>query len=265
MTSSQGSPLAWTTSGQPKVSAGMADSTQHLIHDIRLPLQLLEAIVEQMKHQCDLMPVFPFEHDYFIELSIYFALIKRTIVEAEVLRNGPENIRLSRQRSVDVGADILQPAICWCQHTLRAARIPASQVTVEKSQSSRRIYVDNKLLSLAVSILIENSIVRFDRSDTLQNEFTCSIRVHNSIATVMIELFDNGRGIDVVQYDQLSADPTAKLEQPGRYRYSPFRNFLWVARQIIERHGGRLSWERGGDSNVTRIEVPVGVVPKGET
>ncbi len=208
-----------------QVSGGLAHQLRNGIAGAKLALQLHgrehpgEAVPESM--QVALRQLALMEN----YLKRFFDLGKAMQVRAEAI----DLLTL-----VEETASLLRPQ---CVH----ANI---DLFVAPAEGDAKVVADPGQLRQVLFNLISNAI------DAAGPNGRVAIHIRRAVDTMTLEVVDSGPGIpDDVAAKLFEPFVTGKPEGVGLG--------LAVARQIVDAHGGRLTWSRGADETCFRVELPL--------
>ena len=207
---------------------------QKLSHELRVPVQTFQAILEGMETECR-ENQFEFKYPHFREAGIYCDLMRRLMREMDLVRFGPSQIPLNCN-PIKLWQDIVMPLRRFITPLLRKYRFRRSQIIETGFEFAPMVDVDPGLLNQILFILVDNAC-KYYVGDSKQ--FYCQLRGKSTESgSFEIHVLDNGPGITEADAEKLfdygwrgiSPRPEVTGEGIG----------LWIAKAVAKRHGGDL-------------------------
>jgi signal transduction histidine kinase len=137
------------------------------------------------------------------------------------------------KRRVDLAADVVRPVL---EEFAEALRLSSRTATLEAADGALPLDADPTLLKSAVGNLVSNAI-KYGEKDT-----PIEIRLVSEKDGVRLSVQNKGCGIAEADRERVFERFT-RLKNPETLAQKGTGLGLWIVRDIVERHGGRVSVE----------------------
>jgi signal transduction histidine kinase len=228
------------------------DMMSKVAHELRVPIVAFGATVERIRTECEAKE-FRFRYDHFRELEIYTDVMRRLLQGLDLVRKGPHRIVIEAVPTHLLSA-IIAPTKRFLVPILRKRRFEEYQVKHSGFESLPKLHVDPALMTQVVFNLLENSIKYFMGEP---RDFRAEIVAKRTDVNVTYTILFRDWGIGV-PFDLRERIFDAGFRAPNAHEFHVAGEGigLWLARTIVERHGGKLRLLNHQHPTEFLIELP---------
>ncbi|MDQ2769369.1 MAG: HAMP domain-containing histidine kinase [Bacteroidota bacterium] len=229
---------------QKKLSEVKNDFINNMTHELKTPLATVSAAVEALQN-------FGVLHDA-AKTQTYLAISRTELQRLSDLVEKVLHIAVDERQPLALTPETVQPAALVAEIVARHQLQAAKPVQFDVQVDAAPVQLDRLHLGNVLNNLIDNAI-KYSREAV-----TITIRGRQEATGWHLSVADNGPGIapgyQEVIFDQFFRVPTGNLH--------PVKGFglgLYYARQVVERHGGRLAVRSGpGRGSEFALWIPQG-------
>jgi len=226
------------------------DLLSKVAHELRVPLVALRAALERIEMESQTKG-WVFRYPYFRELNNYALLMSMLLKNLDTVRKGAHFIPLEPAPTRIVPA-IIAPAKRFVTPLLRQRSFREDQIRYFNMDDMPALYLDTLLMMQVVFNLLENAI-KYYRGQP--SKFRLEIEGKNELDVISIIFRD--WGIGVPQHDsQEIFDAGFRADNAVHSRVPGDGLGLWMARDIVQRHGGCIKLARNLQPTEFVIELP---------
>ncbi|GAA4052529.1 hypothetical protein GCM10022409_44280 [Hymenobacter glaciei] len=229
---------------QKKLSDVKNDFINNMTHELKTPLATVSAAVEALQN-------FGALHDP-AKTQTYLAISRTELQRLSDLVEKVLNIAVDERQPLELAPEAVQPAALVAEIVARHQLQAAKPVQFEVQVDATAVHFDRLHLGNVLNNLIDNAI-KYSREAV-----TITIRGRQEATGWHLSVADNGPGIDPgyqeAIFDQFFRVPTGNL-----HNVKGFGLGLYYARQVVERHGGRIAVRSGlGQGSEFALWIPQG-------
>jgi len=226
------------------------ESLTKLAHELRVPAVAFRAVLERLQTECARSKyVFPYNH--FEEMTIYTDVMRRLLTELDFIRLDPARIPMKFKLTSFMGV-IVQPAKRFVQPLLKRRLLAVGQIRYEGLDVFPKLWLDQALMTQAVFNLLDNAI-KYYHGDPAGFHMMIEGTVLPDWYEISFQ--DNGLGVPKGLEEQIfefgvrgHAAHTDDVAGEGIG--------LWLAREVIRRHGGSLELCRNANPTEFVMRLP---------
>lgn len=211
------------------------DPVALLLHEVHRPLVAFRGALEFLERESR-EKGYVYRHDYFSDMHSYCEEMRRILSRLQVLQVGPERVYL-HARPVSLLRDVLAPVVRGLEPLLRRRGFGSEQIRLSGFDAFPRMYCDVELMRQAVDNLLINA-VRYAYRDPAA--FQVEVEARRDQKCHRIVFRDWGPGLP----EEGDGESLFVLGVRGRRSIQEAAGGagigLWVAREIVRRHGGEL-------------------------
>jgi len=217
---------------------------------IRGAIEFLER-TEGLKELCD--------YDYLGDIWSWTELMGRLIDNADLLRYSKEGIQINPIQT-RILADVIAPAIKQVKLLLRERDFSYSNIRYDNETLKKfpRLWLDRNRFQQVIFNLLSNAI-KYAYDDP--KRFRVEIVGGEDAAEFTILFRDWGVGIENGMEEQIF-DEGIRGENAENMNVTGQGMGLWVARQIVERHGGTINVTNPQFPTEFEIRLPVTLISR---
>jgi signal transduction histidine kinase len=221
-----------------------------LAHELRVPVVAFRAALERLGHECTANS-YQFEFNHFREMEIYCDVMRRLMTELDVLRLGPRAIDLKPEPTHLLSA-IIAPAKRFVAPLLQGRGFQGHQIRYLRIEDIPQIHVDPVFMTQVVFNLLDNSIKYYGG---LPSEFSIEIEARALSTEYEIVFRDNGIGIAEGEEERIFM---LGAQGSNAFEYDVLGQGigLYLARVIVELHGGKIRVKNRRDPTELAITLP---------
>jgi signal transduction histidine kinase len=228
------------------------ESLNRLAHELRVPVVAFRAALERVRKECQTRG-YTFQFDNLEEMGTYSDVMNRLLKELDIVRRGPHRIPLNPQPTYLV-RKIIAPACRFVWPLLHKAGFPGNAITYTVDIPD--LYLDPGLMTQVVFNLLENGI-KYYQDDPAK--FSMLIEGTRSPEGYELVFRDHGIGVDE-GYEDLIFEAGVRGPNAHQYDVSGEGIGLWLARAIVQRHGGDLFLRYNRNPTEFVLRLPPGLV-----
>ena len=228
--------------GEERRSRVMSRAT----HELKTPLVAVRAAAELMMDELARreisVPSF-FEYDYLNDIWSWSELMRRVLGNAEFFRFSETGIPIQASPTL-LMKDVIAPSVRQVSPILHGRKFSPDRIRYGRFDTVPRLWIDKNLFQQVIFNLLSNSVKYAFRDPKAFNILIDGRRDHNHY---VITFQDTGPGIPKwmaeVVFEEGIRGPNATENNVAGQGVG-----LWVVRQVVEAHGGRVE--------VTNLSLP---------
>jgi signal transduction histidine kinase len=221
-----------------------------LAHEMRVPVTAFRAAVERIQGECAAKG-YRFQYNHFSEITVYADSMRRLLWDLDLARKGPRRLILDPVLT-HLESQIIAPAKRFLVPLLARKGFRESQISYEGVGSIPKLHVDPVLLTQAVLNLLDNAI-KYYRG--VPEHFKVEIIASKGHDAHEIRFCDNGIGVPP-QFRERIFEQWFRAPSPRFPMVSGEGLGLWYAREIAQRHGGKLDLENPSNRTIFLLTLP---------
>jgi signal transduction histidine kinase len=228
------------------------EAMNKLGHELRTPLVAFRAALERLRAECTEKQL-TFRMDHFQNLDDFCEQMQRLLVEFGTLRRGPTPVRLQTAK-VNMLSDVIAPAKRFLAPLWERLNLDQAKVRHDGFSDLPPVQIDVQLFRQAVFNLLENATkYRVPSSPSLVINIEATISQRRGIELVFR---DYGIGVPAGWSERIFGQG---IRGPDSYLYdiSGQGLGLYLARQFVEAHGGKIHLRRNGAPTEFVIWLPI--------
>lgn len=228
-----------------------------LLHELSRPLAAIRSVLQEIQLQlAGTTPNAP-ATSVAQHLETIWAWSDLQAVTLENIRIRALTDLLPDQRSARFQADILEAALRHISILLKERNLPNDVIEFVGTASLGPLTVDVPLFRQVFANLLSNAILY---ASPAPHRPRIEVRAAGNKNRLEFRVADDGMGIEAgleeVVFEEGFRAPGAAQKHVARQGLG-----LWVARRIVEAHGGRIRVENLSGPTVLLIDLPVGSLP----
>ena len=226
------------------------DALSKVAHELRVPMVALRAALERIEMECE-DNGWVFRYPYFREIKNYTLLMSLLLKNLDTIRKSAHLIPLEPMRTHLLPA-IIAPTKRFLAPLLRQRGIHEDQIKHFGFEDLKPLYVDTLLMMQVMFNLSENAI-KYYRGPA--DKFRIEMEAREDAQGIHISFRDWGMGVPKSMQEDIfkagfRADNAIRSREPGDGLG------LWLAREIVRRHGGDLVLGNCAQPTEFKIELP---------
>jgi len=210
------------------------DAFQLLGHELRVPMVAFRAVLERLHAECNVKR-YEFQYNHFDELSIYGDLMRGLLERLDIIRVGPDRVSFA-PRFTNLLTSIIAPTKRFLRPLLRQRFMHPDQIVHGGFEDLPKLCIDPALMTQVVFNLLENAI-KYHGGEPAT--FRVDIRVTRSVSGCEISFRDYGIGVPRGEEERIFL-PGERGSNVRTQRLGGEGMGLWLARELVRRHGGEL-------------------------
>jgi hypothetical protein len=229
-----------------------AASLDRLVHELRVPLVAFRAVLERLQGEAQ-RNGYVFQYPHFNEIDIYCDIMDRQFKELDMTRTVAPRISLDPRLSYLVNS-IIAPAKRFLSPLLSKHRFSPGQLEF-KCLDAYRLWVDVGLMTQVVFNLLENAIKYYQGPP---EKFRIVIEGEPAEDEFVIVFRDWGIGVPEGLEKRIFE---SGFRAPDAYKYNVTGDGLglFLAREIVRHHGGKLTLRQRSNPTEFVIRLPKGL------
>lgn len=232
-------------------SARRARTIDRMIHELKMPLTAIRGAADVLAQEAQRRSI-QFAHDYVGDIASWLDLLQQQIRNVDFYRyriGGREDLLRPVRKRVMMLRDVVAPARRHIKSMLDERGFPADRIKDDGFYHLPALYLDRAMFQQVFFNLLGNAI-KYCYSDP--KSFSVYMWTERDAHDYLIHFEDRGMGIPK-GYESVIFEPYVRGPGMERYNVSGDGLGLWVVRQIVEAHGGRV--EVTSPSQPTRITI----------
>jgi two-component system phosphate regulon sensor histidine kinase PhoR len=229
---------------QKKLSDVKNDFINNMTHELKTPLATVSAAVEALQN-------FGALHDP-AKTQAYLAISRTELQRLSDLVEKVLNIAVDERQPMELVPEAVQPAALVAEIVARHQLQAAKPVQFDVQVDAAPVQLDRLHLGNVLNNLIDNAI-KYSREAV-----TITIRGRQGPSGWLLSVADNGPGI-APNYQEAIFDQFFRVPTGNLHNVKGFGLGLYYARQVVERHGGRIAVRSGpGRGSEFSLWIPQG-------
>jgi signal transduction histidine kinase/sugar phosphate isomerase/epimerase len=219
---------------------------RRVTHELKTPLVAVRAAAELMSDELARREISApnfFEYDYLSDIWSWSELMRRVLGNAEFFRFSDTGIPLQASPTL-LMKDVIAPSVRQVSPILNGRNFASDRIHYGRFDTVPKLWIDKNLFQQVIFNLLSNSIKYAYRDP---KAFNISIEGWREQDRYVITFRDTGPGIpkDLAEaiFEEGIRGPDASASNVAGQGVG-----LWVVRQVIEAHGGRVE--------VTKLSMP---------
>ncbi|MCC6533291.1 MAG: response regulator [Burkholderiales bacterium] len=218
-----------------------------LSHELRNPLAAMQGAIELMQRKKVDDPQLIWSRAVLARQNLHLSRLIEDLLDVSRITRGSLTLKkqpIDLREVLEHALETVRPAILAHHHEL----------TVKLPQESLSVMGDHVRLTQVVSNLLANAAKYTDPGGLIASSLTRRAANGGHAAQALIEIQDNGRGIDPAAMQRLF-EPSTHAERVSKGAHDGLGIGLTVVRGLVEMHGGKVQAHSEGLGRGSRFSV----------